>query len=787
LSRDVTALAGLRVVEVGGGVAAAFCGKLLADLGAEVLKVEPPGGDRLRDHGPFVRDEPDRDGSGLFLYLNENKLGATIDLDREDGWGDLVRLCASADVLIESFPPGELALRGVDPQELRRLRPSLVVVSITPFGQSGPYAKRRAGELEIFHAAGLGFETPFNQVEDPEHEPPLKAAGHQALCVTGWTAALGALAALRDGNGAWLDVSAFEAATNTIRPNYAFAAHEPEDGSNRARLTARRVWGLPWIYRCADGWVSLAVIADAHWQALKRMMGSPEWAASPLFASAKDRYQNSDALRPALADWISTRPRDWLHREGQERHVPVFPVHTIGELFDDPHLRARRFFRDIERDGRRLVFPGYPFKLSSTPCERRRAAPVCGADDRAEWFSHAEPKSSDGPRPRLDRRPLEGVRILDMGWVVAVPFACAWLGALGAEVVRLESRARLDPARFLAIPPGAPRGADSSPYFTNVNFSKRSITLNLDRAEGRELVNRLVPFFDVVVENFSPGRLEAWGFGYDALQKLRRDVILVSASTLGQSGPEARSVGWGPNTQAYAGLCSLTGYENGPPCGIGGTWPDFTAAAAIAFVVMAALRHRDRTGEGQAVDLSLAELILSMLPEAVIDFSMNQREAPRRGNRDPKFALHDVYRCRGADEWIALSAETDRELEVLASALGLGEMPAAGVGRGVALALRDRDAREVAEVLVREGVRAAKVMNTEEILGDPHFVARSPRVTIPHPVLGARSILGLPIGGLPYRYAPAPLLGADNAAILGGWLGLTSVEIQRLSDERVIF
>jgi len=383
--------------------------------------------------------------------------------------------------------------------------------------------------------------------------------------------------------------------------------------------------------------------------------------------------------------------------------------------------------------------------------------------------------------------PLEGVRILDMGWVVAVPFACAWLGALGAEVVRLESRARLDPARFLAIPPGAPRGADSSPYFTNVNFSKRSITLNLDRAEGRELVRRLVPFFDVVVENFSPGRLEAWGFAYEALRKLRRDVILVSASTLGQTGPEARSVGWGPNTQAYAGMCSLTGYEGGPPCGIGGTWPDFTAAAAIAFVVMAALRHRDRTGEGQAVDLSLGELILSMLPEAVIDFSMNQREGARRGNRDPRFALHDVYRCRGADEWIALSAENDRERGALARALGFDETPAAALDREVASVLRDRDARDVAGALARAGIRAAKVMNTEEILRDPHFLARSLRVAIPLPVLGAKSILGLPIGGLPYRYTSAPLLGADNEAVLGGWLGLSTDEIQRLSDEQVIF
>ena len=771
----MAALAGMRVVEAGDGLAAAFCGKLLADLGATVLKIEPPEGDRLRDYGPFAADEPDRNRSGLFLYLNENKLGVTLDLVNESDARELARLCSSADVLLESFRPGELAARGSGPDELWQANPSLVIVSITPFGQTGPYASRRAGELEIFHAAGLGFETPFNQVVDPEREPPLKAAGHQALSVTGWTAALGTLAALRRGGAAWLDVSTFEAATNTIRPNYAFASHEPEDGSNRARLVERRVWGLPWIYRCADGYVSLAVIADAHWRALKTMMGSPEWAESPLFATAKDRYQNSDALRPALADWVATQPRERLHHEGQASHVPVFPVHTIGELFEDEHLRARAFFRAVDENGSRLAFPGHPLRFSSTPCARRRGAPRLGADDRVEWGVSLPLVEREGTR-----KPVP-IRVLDMGWVVAVPFACAWLAALGAEVVRLESRARLDPARFLAIPPGAPPGPDSSPYFANVNFSKRSITLNLDRPEGRALARRLVPFFDVVIENFSPGRLGAWGLGYEELRKLRDDVILVSASTLGQTGPRARSVGWGPNTQAYGGLCALTGYLDGPPCGIGGTWPDFTAAAAIAFAVLAALRHRDSTGEGQAVDLSLAELVLSMLPEAVIDFSMNRREGTRRGNRDPRYALHDVYRCRGDDSWVALSADGDTEASALASRLGVHG------GSDIASHLRHRDAGEVVDALATAGFNASRVMNTEEILGDRQFVARDLRVAIPHPMLGTRAILGLPIKGLDYRYASAPLLGADNGEIFSGWLGLSSGEIERLVDDRVIF
>jgi crotonobetainyl-CoA:carnitine CoA-transferase CaiB-like acyl-CoA transferase len=796
----VAALDDLRIIELGGGVAAAFCGKLLADLGATVLKIEPPGGDALREYGPFPGDVADRERSGLFLHLNENKLGATLDADAERDRAELAALCATADVVIESFPPGHLATRGFGAEELRRRVPSLVVASITPFGQSGPRRDDRAGELQLFHASGIGFETPFNQVEDPEREPPLKAAGHQALFVTGWTAALGVVAAVRlaakTGAGAWLDVSAFEAATNTIRPNYAFASHEPQDGSNRARLTRRRAWGLPWIYRCADGWVSVAVIADAHWSALKEMMGSPSWAMSELFDTTKDRYQNSDALRPALADWIAGQNREWLFREGQRRHVPVFPLHDVGELFDNPHLRARRFFRSVEVDGRRVTFPGYPFRLSRTPCERRRPAPRVGADDRREW-RRATRKPSTAPPSSSASSPLAGVRVLDMGWVVAVPFACAWLAALGAEVVRVESRARLDVARFLAIPPGAPAGPDSSPYFANVNFSKRSITLNLDEPRGRDLVRQLVRRCDVVVENFKPGRLERWSLDYESLRRERGDVILVSTSALGQTGPDAACVGWGPNTQAYSGICALTGYPGGPPCGVGGTWPDFTAAAAIAFAVIAALHHRDRTGEGQRIDLSLAELILSMLPEAVIDASMNGRTSARAGNRDRRYAPHGVYRCREIDSWIAISAESDDEWRELAHALAIGDEPrwASAEGRRASCDELDRaigaavagcDAAELARTLARRGVRAAEVMHTEALLRDAHFIARDLTIALDHPVLGAKPILGLPIHGLTYRYAPAPRLGADNEAVLGEWLGLSSEEIRTLARERIV-
>ncbi|MGH7857646.1 MAG: CoA transferase, partial [Candidatus Binatia bacterium] len=341
------ALSDLRVVELAGGVAGAFCARVLADLGATVLKVEPPAGDPLRRYGPFPADRPHPARGGLSLALDVGKLGATLDPEAPADRAEIARLCAGADVLVESLPPEARWIT-----DLRSSDPGLVVISITPFGRTGPCRDWLAGELGLVHASGIGYETPFNQVDDPESQPPLKPFGHQAKLLAGWTAAAAALAALRrrdrSGDGALVDVSELEAAMHAVRPNFAFASHEPESGSNRARLVRRRVWGLPWIYRCADGWVSVAVIADSHWRAIREMMGDPEWARSPLFDSAKGRYQNSDALRPALAGWIATQERERLYREGQARHVPVFPLNGPRDLLASRHLTEREFFRTVE-------------------------------------------------------------------------------------------------------------------------------------------------------------------------------------------------------------------------------------------------------------------------------------------------------------------------------------------------------------------------------------------------------------------------------------------------------
>ena len=795
------ALRCLRVVELACGVSGSFCGKLLADLGATVLKIERPGGDPVRGYGPFPGGGVDPAKSGLFLYLNENKLAATLDATEGDGRSELDRLCRAADVLVES-----VGFEAPRLESLRRSHPGLVIVSLTPFRSSGAMRGWRAGELGIVHASGLGWETPFNQVEDPERQPPLKPFGHQVLLLAGWVSAVAALVALRrrdrTGEGDHVEVTELEAAWHALRPNFAFASHESKEGTNRARLVQRRTWGLPWIYRAADGWVSIAVIADSHWKAIREMMGDPDWARSPLFDSARGRYQNSDAVRPALADWIAGEKRERLYEDGQARHVPVFPLQDVSDLVASPHLRSRAFFRKVTEDGvGEVLYPGYALRWStSAGPARRRGAPRPGADDRIEFLSACAQSPSarrEHAAPAAGALPLSGVRILDFGWVVAVPFATSWLGALGADVVRVESASRPDPARFLAVVPGAPAGPNASPYYNHLNLSKRSIAIDLSRPGARDLVRRLVPRFDVVVENFTVGHLEGWGLGYDQLRALRADVILLSASPLGQTGPESRCVGWGPNTQAWAGLSALTGYAGGAPCGIGGTWPDFTAAIAIAFAILAALHHRDRTGEGQRIDLALSEVILSMLPEAFLEWSMNGRAPERAGNGDPCHAPHDVYRCRGDDAWVAISVEEDAEWPPLARAIGrpgwAAELATASGRRrhrdeidgAIAAWTATRDPFEVERELQAAGARASAIRNTEQVLLDPAL--RELCVSAAHPVTGSNPILGFParFHGFRHRITPAPLLGADTEAVLLE-LGIEDWEVRQLHEAGVL-
>ena len=402
----------------------------------------------------------------------------------------------------------------------------------------------------------------------------------------------------------------------------------------------------------------------------------------------------------------------------------------------------------------------------------------------------------------MRRLPFEGIRVLDFGWIFAVPHATAWLGAMGAEVIRVESMRAPDLVRFLTGTNGV-IGPNLSGVFHSINLSRKSLALDLSRPEAQRIAQQLVLKSDMVTENYTVGNMQKYGLDYESLRRLKPDIIMMSGTPLGQNGPFAQTVGFGPTTQAFAGLCHLTGYPGSFPCGIGGTWPDFAVGTAMVFFLLAALHHRDRTGEGQYLDLSMAETVTTMIPEAMMDFFLNGRDEGPQGNRAPSMAPHGVFPVAGDDRWVAIAISTDAEFAALCEVLGTPSIatdPAyakindrlrnvAMLESEIAARTRNFDRDELVQRLRERNIAAGPVYTTHEVKADPAFVASGMMVTREHGDSGARAVPGLPVkfSALEPDYRGAPRIGQDSQEVLSGLLGMSTAEIARLREEKVLF
>jgi len=376
------ALGDLVVLECAQGVPGPWCGKVFADLGADVLKLEPLAGDRSRREGPFPGDEPDPEKSGRFLYLNANKRGITLELESTGGRAILRDLARRADALIIDLSPARLAELELDWEHLREVNPKLVLTCISAYGQTGPYRDYKGTDLTSFHVGGLGRETPYNQVTDLEREPPLLGGGFQAEFMTGWTAATTTLAALahRDetGEGQLVDVSAMEAVANMLRISLAGVSYT-------GRLVIQRLKnGFSWVQPCKDGHVSLSPFGFDHWwERFKQMADRPDWADEEVFANIIARLQNADVLETLINSWLAERTKREVYELALKHGVPGFPVHSMGEVLGARQLRAREFFVEVDHPvAGRIEQPGAPSRFSATPWRIRRPAPLLGQHNR---------------------------------------------------------------------------------------------------------------------------------------------------------------------------------------------------------------------------------------------------------------------------------------------------------------------------------------------------------------------------------------------------------------------
>ena len=788
-----------------------MCAKTFADLGADVLKVEPPNGDPARLLGPFPGDSPDPEASGIFLYLNANKRGLTLDLHKASDRRRIHGLISGADIFVTDVQPGQASELSIDSETVAELSSNLIRTYVTPFGNTGPYRDWKGTDLIVWHMGGMGWESPAAFVTDLEKHTPLRGRGNMGMYFAGWVAAAGAMCALfhREtyGMGQEIDVSAMDAVASHIRGNFATYSYDisrlPED---------RKKAFFPWIWKAADGFASQTFFLDHWWETLKDMMGRPEWADNEAYGSLDGRREHAGDIEAEVAKWTKQKTRDELYRRLQSSSVPCFPVQTVDEIVSSDHYGARGFFVEQRHPVAGMVkHPGPSVRFFNTPWSLRSHAPLL--DERG--VDHSTGPSDAQPRPdfRVQKsessgphnRPLEGIRIVDFGWILSVPYAGGWLGSLGAEVIRVESNTRLEPGRTgLSGTADGVAGVNRSGIWNCLNHSKLGVTLNIRDPEAQKLVKELVAVSDVVIENFSTGVLDRQGLSYEDLRQVRPDLIMLSGSTMGTVGPDRDSTGFGPNVCSYAGQPSITGYEGGQPQNLGGNWPDYLVGTMMVHSLLSALWHRRRTGEGQRIEISMAEVVSSMIPEAFLDFTVNGRVPTRVGNHDPHMSPHNVYRCADDDQWVAIVVQSDDEWAKMCEVMGRPDL--AADSRFVTLVSRKRNEAtlddlvsdwtrlrspsEVTDLLQGEGIAAGPVMEVMSLMVDPHFRERGNIIEMDHTEVGPREVAGLPIrfSDIPRpAYYTAPLLGEHNDEVFCGLLGRDSGEIECLKDTQAIF
>ena len=408
--------------------------------------------------------------------------------------------------------------------------------------------------------------------------------------------------------------------------------------------------------------------------------------------------------------------------------------------------------------------------------------------------------------------PLSGIRVADFTWVWAGPFCTMQLAHMGAEVIRMESVRRVCVLRMLPPWLDGQIGPNRSGYFNQYNQGKRSINLDLTQPEGKEIAKKLVAISDVAAENFAGGVIDRLGLGYDALKRVKPDIVMISMSGYGQTGPESGYVSYGPAQVPLAGMSSLTGYIGSQPMHVGMSYGDPNAGRHAAFAVLAALLYRERTGKGQYIDMSQWESTMAVLGEGVMDYTMNGSQPPRSGNRDPWMAPHGIFRCAGAqtggglpeDQWVSIACGSDDEWRALCGAMGKPELADDARFQTLADRKTNEEALEaivqewtstlepsdVTEKLQQAGVAAFPPMANYMLDGDPHLAARDFWVEKEHPEVGVRKHAGIPwrMSETPCEvWRAAPKLGQDNEYVFGEMLGMSGKQIADLVERKVIY
>ena len=817
-------LRNLKVLDLSTGVAGAMAAKMMADLGATVVKVEPPEGDPLRRRGPFPPGGAHPEASGAFAYLHTSKRSITLPLGTPEGHARLAELAARCDVLVHDTHPAQMAARGLDYATLSAGNPALVMVSITPFGLHGPNSHFQGDDLTLTHAGGWGWLCPGKST--PAHLPPIKPSGPHALAQAGLHAAVAAMVAAHgaraSGVGEHVDFSIQEAVIFILGRHF---AHYPYTGRADSRKSPVPYEPMS-FYPTRDGHVFIICPEQAQWERLVELLGAPDWAQDARFQTRDGRKDHAADLWQLLAGWTREHSMEEIFLACQKERVGAAPVFTHAGLEADPHLAARSFWVETEHPHLgRLRLPGAPYTLKHPWWGVHHPPPTLGEANGQEddllppmvapknLPPGAAPKNlpprvetpSPTPPPEPPPPPLQGIRVLDLSWVWAGPHCTMMLGMMGAEVIKVETSSRLDLTRRAHLFADDKPGSNRCGYFNQINQCKKSAAINLGTAEGRELVYQLARDSHVMISNFGTGVVERLKVGPEDIHAINPAMIIALISAFGQTGPNRLFTGYGPLIAPLAGVSCQTGYEDGEPRDVGLAYGDPNGGVYTAIAIAAALLARQEAearGEpftGQVIDLSMWEAMIGTAFEGWMAHALGNPPQPNMANHDAFAAPHNVYRCTGEDAWVAISATEDAAFAALCTVMGqpaLAQDPRnataqsrkaneAALDAAIGAWCAPRDPWAITHALQAAGVAAYPSVDSRALAHDPHLKARGFYTYYPHAEVGTRQLAGAP-WQLTRRESPpgsaAPLLGEHTDWVLRERLGLDDDRIAELRE-----
>jgi len=794
-----------------------LCGKIFADLGADVVKVEPPGGDPARKKGPFYKDEPDPEKSLFWMAYNAGKRSITLDLKKTEERNRFKHLVEQADFLLESYEPGFLQELGLHYDVMAQWNPRLIMVSITPFGQTGPRAHWKGPDIVPWAMGGYMWMT-----GEPGTAPLRISHPPQSYLHASAIGAVGCLIALQQRaktkKGQHVDVSAQQCGSWMLTNTYAYWDLQKQILSRAGIMRHFGNVHIKTLWRARDGYISFMfsggeIGAKGQRRVVELMdrdgmaedwLKKHDWGQMDALTNMPE---NLERITEAFSRYFETKTKAELLSMAIEGGIMLGPVNTVADVMQDPQLRAREYWVDVDYPELEIPirYPGAPVKMTKTPWRIRGRTPTIGEHNHTGFLGKPRTYRERGPSESgleqpLDleeKQPLSGLKVLDFSNTVLGPTTTRYLADHGATVVKVESMVHPETTRISSPYVGEESHVDRSGYFATHNAGKLSITLNMNFPEAKGVIYKLIQWADIIIESFAPGVMNKWGLSYDEVRQIKPNVIMASTCLQGQTGPYSPHRGYGQMVSAMAGWFELTGWPDGEPIGPYSAYSDFIDWNYLLVSILTALDHRRRTGEGQYIDQSQFESALQFLIPAILDYQTNQRIAKRMGNRDPYAAPHGAYRCLGDDRWCVIAVTNDEEWNAFCFAISNREwlnderFKTMG-GRKANEELLNRyienwtckhTAEEVAEAMQSAGVPAGVVQTPEDLFQDPQLAYREHFVPLNHPEMGtyhiASSAFSLSRCNNKPK-SPAPLFGEHNEIVLKDLLGMSDDEITEL-------